>query len=185
MHRGLLAAPRVSLPLHFFWRPNECPPAPGTHRERATEGFPGVREREEKRPRKARDGRGRFLELPETFYPEGAYAQERLRQLQESPPLGTSRAAGAFDHAKRSPRGPGKPGPPSPIPSWRSPPPLREQRPAHDGPDRDESILEPDLLALGVVPPGIRDRHLIDAHAHLGDLGRDLGLHGKRPALDV
>ena len=81
-------------------------PAPGTHRERATEGFPGVREREEKGPRKARDGRGRFLELPETFYPEGAYAQERLRQLQESPPLGTSRAAGAFDHAKRSPTGP-------------------------------------------------------------------------------
>src|SRR6186997_3714109 len=81
-------------------------PAPGTHRERATEGFPGVRERAEKRPRKARDGRGRFLELPETFYPEGAYAQERLRQLQESPPLGTSRAAGGVRPRQALPTGP-------------------------------------------------------------------------------
>src|SRR6185436_2773638 len=81
-------------------------PAPGTHRERATEGFPGVREREEKGPRKARDGRWRFLELPETFYPEGAYAQERLRQLQESPPLGTSRAAVGVGPRQALPTGP-------------------------------------------------------------------------------
>src|SRR6185436_19685814 len=77
-------------------------------------GLSGRRRTRRSAPEKARDGRGRFLELPETFCPEGASAQERLRQLQESPPLGTSRAAGGVRHAERSCGDPESPGPPSP-----------------------------------------------------------------------
>src|SRR5262249_8546028 len=58
------------------------------------------------------------------------------------------------------------------------------QREAEDGPEGGEAVLPADLLALGILSAVIRDRHLVDAAAEVGDLRRELRLEPEAVGTD-
>ena len=53
-----------------------------------------------------------------------------------------------------------------------------------DVPERRDAVLHPDLFALLVSPPVVRNRHLVDGDAEFGHFRRDFNLEAKSLAGD-